>query len=174
MRGPIRIAEVEAVDRFLAEEKHLNGAPPEFGPSTFNRRDRYERTAKWPIAGPDGIVGSGQIRFVARPGRQHSVSLIFKGQGIWRLDLVDPTECKANPHWARSHNLPAIICGPHVHAWEHNRDHVSGQKTWELSCREPLPPRIRRFDQAWPWLAERINLVLTSDQREFELPDELV
>ena len=59
--------------------------------------------------------------------------------------------------------------------WEHNRAHAIGQQTrWDLPCREPLPPQVRRFDQAWLWLADRINLVLTVEQRKFEIPAELL
>ena len=62
----------------------------------------------------------------------------------------------------------------HFHSWEHNRFHVLTDEEWELPCREPLPPQVRKFDQAFPWLAARINLVLTPDQRRFEPPAQLL
>lgn len=43
-----------------------------------------------------------------------------------------------------------------------------------MPAREPLPVQVRKFEQAFPWLAQRINLVLSSEQREFELPSSLV
>lgn len=45
---------------------------------------------------------------------------------------------------------------------------------WELPCREPLPAQIRRFEQAFPWLADRMNLKLTAEQRTFDIPRQLV
>lgn len=174
MRSKTRITEIESVDLFLQEEKHLSGPPPEFGATVFHRHGRYETAAIWPVADRHGIVTSGQIRFVLRDHVERSVSLIFAGQAITRLDLVAPDICEPNPDWARSFGLPGIVCGHHCHSWDHNRDHVLSQPTWDLPCREPLPPQVRRFDQAWPWLAQKINLVLTREQREFELPADLL
>ena len=71
-------ADIGAVNEFLLNPKQLYGAPPEFGPSNYHRRVR-EWEAVWPIADHSGIVGSGQLRFIARPGaaNRHSISLIF-------------------------------------------------------------------------------------------------
>jgi hypothetical protein len=44
------------------------------------------------------------------------------------------------------------------------------QDIWELPCRRPLAPQIRKLPQAIPWLAERINLTLNPDQRGFDVP----
>jgi hypothetical protein len=170
-----RIQEVEAVDRFLADEKRLNGSPPEFGPSHFGRRgDLHETVAVWPVEDARGIVAGGEICLIWRPVGNFSVSLIFRSRAVARLDFTAPNECKSNPIWARTLGLPAQVCGPHIHDWRHNRDHILAQAMWDIPCREPLPPQIRRFEQAWPWLADRLNLVLTPDQRLFELPRKLI
>ena len=168
-------ADVAAVDAFLADTpKHLFGPPPEFGAATFHRRDDYEWTAVWPIADSLGVVTTGQLRLVVRPGLSlgPSISVIFDREAVARLDIVPPQECESNPLWAAAMGLPPRVCGPHFHTWEHNRDHVLA--TEELPCREPLPPQVRKFDQAFPWLAARINLVLTPEQRGFEPPARLV
>jgi len=170
MKPAARLADVEAVDRFLADKKYLSGDPPEFGPSNFQRRGQYERRAVWPIADELGVVTSGQLRIVTRTGTEYRVTInvIFRGQNVSRLDFVPVTECEANPHWASP--LPARVCGPHFHSWPDNREHLLRSDTWELECREPLPAQVRKFSQAFPWLAERINLVLTPRQRTFDVP----
>ena len=166
-----------AVDAFLKDSpKALSGRPPEFGASPFHRKGEYEREATWPIADSLGIVGTGQIRVVVRPGLYlgPSISVIFNRQAITRLDFVPANECESNPLWAAALGLPPRVCGPHIHTWEHNRNHVLTHEDWELPCREPLPPQIRRFEQAFAWLTDRMNLVLTPEQRSFELPTELL
>lgn len=171
MRPSTRLVEVEAVDRFLAAEKRLYGEMPEFGATRFHRRGHFEHQAVWPIADQLGVVSSGHLRVIARPGSDlTSISLIFNSQCISRIDFVPLTECESNPLWAASHQLPPRVCGPHFHDWETNREHVLNNELWELPCRMGLPPQIRRFSQAFPWLAARVNLVLTPDQRAFDLP----
>lgn len=103
-----------------------------------------------------------------------SISVIFNRQAVARLDFVPALDCEYNPLWAERLGLPPRVCGPHFHSWGHNREHVLTQEEWDLPCREPLPPQIRRFEQAFAWLADRINLVLTADQRDFDIPKELV
>ena len=154
----------------------VSGPAPEFGVSTFNRDGQYEREAIWPIADSLGIVTTGQLRFVVRPGLQlgPSISVVFNRQAIARLDFVPPQECEPNPLWAAQLGLSARVCGPHFHSWEHNRRHVLEHERWELPCREALPVQVRRFEQAFPWLADKMNLVLTPDQRKFDVPAELV
>jgi hypothetical protein len=170
------IADVAAVDAFLTSPKTLSGAPPEFGRSPFNRGGQYEREAIWPIADSSGIVTTGQLRFVVRPGLElgPSISVIFNRQAVSRLDFVPLSECENNPFWAGYSGLPPRVCGPHFHGWTYNRSHVLTQEEWQLPCREPLPAQVRRFEQALPWLADLINLILTPEQRSFEIPRELV
>lgn len=170
-------ADVAAADAFWNDApKFLAGPAPEFGVSTFNRNGQYEREAVWPIADSIGVVTSGHLRFVVRPGLElgPSISVIFNRQAIARLDFVPPGECENNPLWAATAGLPPKVCGPHFHGWEHNRANVLRTERWELSVREALPPQVRRFEQALPWLADKMNLVLTPDQRTFDVPTELV
>lgn len=170
-------ADVAAVDAFLADSpKSLAGPPPEFGLSPFHRSGVYEWRANWPIADSAGVIGLGTLRFVVRPGLAlgPSISVIFNRQAVARLDFVPSDECENNPLWAGSIGLPPRVCGPHFHAWEYNRQHVLSDEEWELPCRESLPPQVRKFDQAFPWLAARINLVLSPEQRGFEPPSQLL
>jgi hypothetical protein len=179
MSGANRKDDVMLADQFLADVKSLSGAPPEFGPKQNNRRRSRKESfweAVWPIANSIGIIESGQLRVIVAPAsdKPFTIAIVFRGNCLYRLDFVANTICHSNPPFARLLDLPASVCGPHCHPWEVNREHVLSDQLWELPCREPLPLRIRRFDQALPWLAEKIKLVLTPGQREFGPPDELV
>jgi hypothetical protein len=169
-----RQADVDTIDRFLAAGKRLVGDAPEFGPTNFSRKGAYENCARWPLVDDLGIASGAEFLFVARARGEHSVSILWRQRAICRLDLVSPHECKSNPYFARDLDLPARVCGPHVHLWKHNRAHVLSQTSWDLPCRDPLPPQVRRFGQAWPWLADRLHIVLTSEERTFGPPEALV
>lgn len=175
MSATIRVSDIQAVDEFLDAEKQLSGSPPEFGASRFVRRGHAELQATWPIADIHGIVASGSLRIVFRPSlRQTTINLIFRSHCIGRLDFVPPDLCEPNPHWASTFGLPPQVCGPHFHRWAHNRQHVMDSQEWTLPARELLPQQIRRFEQAFPWLAAQVNLVLTPSQREFDIPARLL
>lgn len=172
----VTAAELAAVDAFFADRKTLYGDPPEFGPTKFHRKGLPEWNAVWPIADSLGIMTGGQLRFVTRPGleRGPTIAVILNQRCVARLDLAPADECETNPLWAQNLNLPARVCGVHYHGWEHNRAHVEWSGEWELPCRMPLPPQIRRFEQAFPWFADRINLEFGNEQRTFELPSRLI
>lgn len=167
--------EIAAVGEFLRASKVLSGPAPEFGPTKFHTKGAYEWCAKWPVADDLGIV-RGEMRFATKPGsdEQFSISLIFQGHAVARLDFADETECHPNPHWASQFSVPGRVCGPHLHVWELNKEHVAQTGAWTLPVRTPLPPQIRRFSQALPWFADRVNVVLTPEQRGFDMPKELV
>jgi len=170
-----RKIEVTLADEFLADAKSLFGAPPEFGPKRVGKKGSLWE-AIWPIANSIGIVESGQLRIVFTPAsdKPFTISLVFRGNSISRIDFVADTICHSNPLFARCFELPPNVCGPHFHSWGHNREHILLNQSWELPCREPLPTRIHRFDQAFPWFAEKVNLTLSPDQRQFCPPRELV
>jgi hypothetical protein len=177
MRAQFRLEEIDEIDRFMAAEKHLYERAPEFGPSNFaqRRRSAAEYEAKWPIVDSLGVIGDGQLRIVSRPGLDDnvSISVIFKNISVSRLDLCPRTVCHPNPLIAITMGLPPTVCGSHFHAWEHNRDHILDTQQATLPFREELPAKIRRFDQAFPWMAEHINLVLTPGQRAFDVEPRL-
>jgi hypothetical protein len=170
-----RSVDVGLADEFFADEKTLAGAAPEFGPKK-NKSGSYAMwEAIWPIANSAGVVESGQLRVNYAPvsDKLFSICLIFRGQCLFRVDFVAATICHNNPQWAADYGLPATVCGPHYHPWNPNRYEVLRQQNWELPFRLPLPPRIHRFDQALPWMTSEVKLLLTSEQREFDLPREL-
>lgn len=163
-----RDAEIAAIDLFLAEEKRLEGAPPQWGPS----ERRNELQAVWLVADSLNVTRARlQFRCGRSDRRFPSFSLIFRGNPIWRIDLVAQDTRERNPPWARELGLPPVLLGSHGHEWPDNREHLRTMPPdWTLPCRRPLPAAIRRLDQALPWFAERIRLELLPDQRGFDVP----
>ena len=170
-----KLADVEEVDRFIAVSKRLFGSPPEFGPK-MNSRDGAHWEAVWPVSDELGVLADGAfVRVRASPSsdKPFSLVLIFRDSCVFRLDFVSESICHVNPFWASSRGLPPRVCGPHCHTWAANREHVLSSGFWEMPCREPLAPQIRKFDQAFAWFAQQGNLILSPDQRAFDLPAEL-
>lgn len=170
-----RIREVEAADAFLADEKRLHGEPPEFGPKA-NSRDGAAWEAVWPVENSSGIVEEGahvRVRHAPASDKPFSIVLIFQDRPIFRLDFVAPTVCHRNPHWAAKMGKARLVCGPHCHTWAANREHAMMGNLGELPVREALAPQIRKFDQAFAWFAQQVNIRLDPGQRVFELPAEL-
>jgi hypothetical protein len=99
-----------------------------------------------------------------------SMSLVFRGNAIWRIDLVAPGAWKPNPAGAAALGLPPHVWGSHSHTWYDNRDHLLSQDQWGLPYRRPLPVAIRRLPQAIASLAADVNLLLEPDQRGFDVP----
>jgi hypothetical protein len=170
-----RSKQVELVDAFLAEPKILSGAPPEFGPMKKGHGGPM-RTATWPIADLRGVVQSGKLNVNHCPSsnKPFTLAVVFRDECVARLDFVDQGTCHSNPLWARDFGLPPIVCGPHFHPWAENRRAILDGGPWELKARIALQPQIRRFEQAFLWLADHLNLTLTNEQRLFALPPELV
>jgi hypothetical protein len=160
-------AEIDEIDAFLCEPKRLQGSPPLWQKASWG--DDWE--AIWNIEDSLGIV-RGQLRCrFPRPYREFpSLSIIFRGNPVYRVDFTPPEICKSNPLTAALHGLPARVCGSHCHTWEDNRDFVLSADIWWLPCRRPIQPQIRRLPQALYWLADQVNLEVGSEQRGFDVP----
>lgn len=164
-----RIAEIKQVDAFLARKKFLQGPIPTWVPST--RVGEVQMI--WNLVDEDGIT-NGHLRF--RAGKEHracpSISVIFRGDNsVWRLDIEDPSVCHDNPPDADQLGLPATVCGSHAHTWNDNCAYILNEHGWTIPYRRPIPPQVRRLEQALPWLADQINLELGPDQRDVQLPE---
>lgn len=167
-------SQIELADKFMAEPKLLSGDPPEFGPMKDGRHG-LTRTANWPVSSLDGVVRTGRLQVKYAPSQKaFIIALIFRDECVTRIDFVEMAICHSNPLWSARLGLPSDVCGPHFHQWELNRGNILHQETWSLEARVPLQPQIRRFDQAFAWMADQINLNLTAEQRVFNIPQELV
>jgi hypothetical protein len=100
-----------------------------------------------------------------------SVSLIFRNNPVWRIDIDAAANAHWNPYWAHSLGLDPVVRGPHAHERRDNRGHVLNIfPEWDMPCKRPIPKSIRRLSQALPWFATRINLELKPEQRGFDVP----
>jgi hypothetical protein len=165
----LRETDLIEVDDFLQDHKSLVGPPPEWRSSP--RSGSRDLEATWPIADSLGIVRA-QLRFrVPRPQLSNpSASVIYRNNSIWRVDLTSPTTCKLNPPWSHAQGLEARVCGSHEHPWQENRSYVKHNGFGQLPARRVIPPQVRKLSHALPWLAQRINLALSPEQREFDVP----
>jgi len=163
----VRPEDIEEVDSFLAVPKTLEGGHPPWTESTGPNQIH----AIWNIADDVGIVRA-HLRFRVSPMHPGtpSVSLVFEGNAVYRLDLEDDATIKRNPPWAAQFGLPAYVSGSHVHCWEHNRQHIQETGRWELPCRHQLNPQLRRVPQALAWMADRVGIHLEHEQRGFDIP----
>ncbi|ESX55706.1 hypothetical protein NLY43_23900 [Mesorhizobium sp. C416B] len=157
--------ELNQVNDFLAGAKSLQGGPPEWTDSTRIG----DKEAKWPIEDDIGIVRA-HLRFRFRFPEYPSMSLIFRGQPIWRVDVAQPDECKPNPHDAGKFNLPPRVCGVHEHAWYDNVDAVRNSGWGGLPYRRPINVQVRKLPQVLADFCGRVNLTLSHDQRSFDVP----
>jgi hypothetical protein len=159
--------DIPEIDAYLAEQKTLQGPPPQWQDGTRPG----ELSATWNIEDSVGIVRA-QLRFRCplHSPQFPSISVVYRGSLITRLDLVSPDECKLNPPGAAALGLPPKVCGPHWHPWPQNRNYVGSAGFGQLPNREPLPAQVRRLPQALLWLGARINLTIAPDQRNFDVP----
>jgi hypothetical protein len=158
----------DEIDAFLAEAKTLIGTFPDWKKNEF-RPDEYDNA--WSVSDSLGIVRA-QMRFrfsVVNRGFP-SVSLIYRTQLVWRVDLVPSEECKFNPPTAHLLGLPPKVCGSHWHGWPDNRAYVEAHGFGQLPYRRPIPIQVRKLEQAVLSLADQISLQIAPEQRGFDVP----
>lgn len=161
--------DIAEIDAFIAENKtleDLEGSTPEWEDGHAG-----ELSGTWNVVDSVGLIRA-QLRFRCPKSRPQfsSISLIYKGNLITRLDLVPPDECKPNMPAAAAFGLPPHVCGPHWHPWEFNRSYVESAGFGRIPYREPLPPQIRKLPQGLLFLGDRINLSIAPGQRDFDIP----
>ena len=120
-----------------------------------------------------GVV-RGQLRFrcFTNDTKHPSISLLFRNNAIWRIDVDGPEKLARNPPWAESLGLPATITGVHMHGWPDHREYMANPDVpWgNLPCRRPILDPIRTLIQALPWFADCVNLEIDPLQRGFDVP----
>ena len=158
--------DISQVDDFLASEKALEDAMPIWQSSSRPG----ELHAIWNISDPLGVRAHLRFRISETEPTLPSVSLIFRRNAVARLDIEDPTVSHSNPPWAAQLGLPAEVSGSHFHSWEDNRDHILNTGLWELPARRPVEAALRRVPQMLPWIADRLGITITHEQRAFDLP----
>lgn len=159
---------IKKVDAFInSEHKTLSGPQPE-----WKKTGRDDWQCTWPIEEDHGIIRSSLKLRIPKYGFDNpSVGLIFLGEMIARLDKSRDSECKPNPPYARQLGLPYKVCGPHVHRWEHNKQHIERNNVWELPAREPIKDNMTKIEQMHYWFCDYIQVKIPQEHRSLYLPD---
>ena len=160
--------ELQSIDDFLASSKRLDGAPPPW----VKTERAHDFQATWNVIDHQGATSAYlRFRLSSLAPEFPSVTLVYRGNGISRLDLCSPALRKYNPLWAEQLGLPGTFQGSHCHGWTHNRDHVGRTGLWKLDAKEPVGPSLRRVPQMLPWFTHKVGIRLTPEQRQFDAPE---
>lgn len=162
-------AQLVEVDAYLANEsKVLDGFQPHW--VYASGYDNYQIT--WPILEEDTGRTRGHLRFrVPAVDFSHpSISLIFSGRKVSRLDKTEPDVCEPNPISAARVGLPAEVCGSHVHAWRDNRQIVAANGKWELPARRPVADVLNDLDGMFFWFCQEIRVRIQAHNTPLDLP----
>lgn len=167
---PISEEQLSAVDRFLANEnKVLDGYQPHW----THAKGYRDFQLVWNIYEEDRGSIRSHLRFRV-PDQDFSfpsISLIFQGEKVSRIDRASGVVCKPNPLWAVHVGLPHEVCGTHMHCWEDNRGFVASSGRWELPARRPTQDEPHGLDAMFLWFCARIAVRIQPDNRPIKLPD---
>jgi hypothetical protein len=169
MTTATRLAEVNEVDRFLADPKFLTEGLPHWREGHITGR----LTAQWPIVDSDGVLREGtRLVFVCKVDdlAYLSTTLLLRGNRIYGVDLVPASVGKTNGPAAKRLGLPPRVSGSHFHQWDDNRDHALAAGLGGMPYRRPTPRALTRLPHALAALAQPINLTLTPEQASFDVP----
>lgn len=163
--------QLSAVDAFLSNHaKVLDDYQPHW---TFSPGYRDHQIA-WTIFEEDSGLTRGHLRFRVPELHSHfpSISLIFRGNNVSRIDRDAETICKANPPIAQELGLPATVCGTHVHDWVDNRAFIGRVGQWTLPIRRPIEEKIDTINDMFIWFCNHINVRIQPHNLPIVMPDE--
>lgn len=127
----------------------------------------------WPILEEDSGKTRSKLQF--RIPEMHpeycSISLVFRGSIVCRVDKDAVDVCKANPPFAANLGLPHQVCGPHVHGWHDNREYIAKSGIWDVPARRPVEEKIDGIDSMFFWFCNHINVRIQPHNRPLILPD---
>ncbi len=160
--GTLKVSEI---DGFISGYKTLVGVLPSWN----NQYNRYLQT-RWGIQDADGIE-RGELCFSCRvDGNRPSISCMYQQNLIYRLDVAPEGECKNNSFMAIQSGLPHEVCGSHVHGWLENRGYIDKNGFSQLPNRRSIDGLVETFSDGLGWVAEDLNIHITPEQRDFDLP----
>lgn len=158
-------ADAEEIDAYVKQYKTLRGYLPEWCSCT-----RRAWQARWGIANHGGTENSELCLTVSRDWQHQSVVCLHRQRIIYRIDIAPQNECKPNFHTAWKMDLPAEVCGPHVHGWPENREYVIATGFGSLPLRRPIQGLCETLSDAIGWVGQDLNIHIAPDQRAFEMP----
>lgn len=166
----IHLSSLEAIDGFLA---NTSKCLDDYQPHWTYQPGYKDHQISWPILEED--TGFTRSRLQFRIPDQHpeycSISLFFKGSIVCRLDKDSINVCKANPLFAFKRGLPAKVCGPHIHTWSDNRDHIWSSGIWDIKARRGIGDEIRGIEDMFFWLCDHINVRIQGHNKPLTLPN---
>ena len=158
------------VDRFLNSSAKVLEA---YQPHWLHMPGYRDYQLSWPILEEDIGLTRAHLRFRLpdQDFRFPSISLIFQGARIARVDRADPDVCKPNPPWAARLGLPPHICGTHAHVWKDNRAHVALSGEWQQPARRQVDTELADLDAMFFWFCEHISVRIQPHNRPIKLPE---
>ena len=148
----------DTVSKYLAADKEIRGRDD--WASVDDRNIKYRR--KWPVF----VSGESQgdlvaIYYTSVSPPKFTISLLL-GERIYALDY-DENHRRVNAA-NRPVDCPAIVVGPHVHAWDDNKHLATKTKIpIRLTIARELDSEFRSFDSAFRWFCAEINITLPHD-----------
>jgi hypothetical protein len=161
-------ADVQAVEDWLAAYKTFENYFPGWVPTPGHRCDWEVR---WPIVDANGTI-SGMACFEADSAFEEvSISIIYRGNPVYRLDRVPNTRQEGNSYPAHLYvpDLPVTFKGSHIHAWEDHREYVRKNGRGPLIFRRPIE-QPHDIETAFGIVSKAVGLTVPSSHRGITLP----
>ena len=157
---------IEEISEFITSDKFLDGLCPSFGEGFGGMFQ-----TRWDFVDALGIGLQSHLCISLKESLDRpSISALYRGHPIYRLDIVPDHVEKPNPPWASKFGLPNYVSGCHTHPWEQNKDFV--EKNWDksLPAREPLQESMSTLEHALAQVTDDLNISITGEQRVVSLP----
>jgi len=158
-------AEAEETDAWIAGHKSLAGYLRPWN-KIFNRQSQ----TRWAVRDENEIESGELCLTVSADWIYQTIVCTFRQRMIYRLDIAPVRECHDNYHTAWKQNLPALVCGPHVHGWPENRDYVKQNGFIRMPVRRPIEGLVETLENALGWVAQDLNIHIAPDQRDITMP----
>jgi len=160
----------EEIDDFLTTPKWLSGAQPIWRQNgSFDRLD-----GSWVIDEAGGVSRSHLAFRLNRVSTgEPSVTLVFKGKPVCRVDIKPIDDSDGNPIQARKFDLPGQVYGPHIHRWEYNREYVLEAlppDDWQIPIKEQISPLTQTLGHILAMICTQCEIEFTPEQRDVTLP----
>lgn len=158
------------IDEFLKAEKSLRGLQPVWRPN--GQPDRLD--AKWVIEETGGISRAYlAFRYNRVSTNQPSVSVIYEGKNVCRVDVKPQDEYDGNPWQARKFGLPGKVYGTHIHRWEHNREYILEclpPDEWDNPIKEEISQSTQTLKHILALICDQCSIDFTPEQRDLNPP----
>lgn len=162
-------AQVAEVDTWISSYKAFDSYQPPWQPIRSRGRDWQ---ATWPIVDLGGISSGKAVFETDAAFTEISISVIYRSNPIFRLDLVPADREEGNEFVALQYasDVPRKFTGTHTHSWDDHRLWVKSNGLGELPIRRPLIDPPTEIDGAFEFISRIMNVSLQPGQRPVILP----